>query len=129
MKLGKGALSDIEWCAQWLALKHGSAFSPLQTPNTRGQIRAAREGDFLSEDETTVLLNAHQFLRRAELRLQLTQEHGGHAVRSGTHEFAAWARAVFPDEATEIAEEKFAVQWQEFTAASRTVMERVRDAM
>ncbi len=129
VKLGSGALSDIEWCAQWLALKHGAAFGFLQTPNTRGQIRAAREGGFLNEDEKTALLDAHTFLRRAELRLQLTQEHGGHAARSGTREFAAWSRAVFPDEPTKVAEEKFSEQWHSFTQKSRAVMERVRDEL
>ena len=129
VKLGQGALSDIEWCAQWLALKFGSGFTPLQTPNTRGQIEAARDGDYLSEAEADALLDAHTFLRRAELRLQLTQEHGGHALRSGTREFAAWSRAVFPDEPTAVAEERFALQWHQFTQASRAVMERVREGL
>ena len=129
VKLGPGALSDIEWCAQWLALSRGAAFSPLQTTNTRGQIEAARAGEFLSDAEAAALLEAHTFLRRAELRLQLTQEHGGHAARSGTHEFAAWSRAVFPDEPTEVAEEKFAAQWHGFTQKSRAVMQRVRDEL
>ncbi|HEY0076318.1 MAG TPA: putative nucleotidyltransferase substrate binding domain-containing protein, partial [Abditibacteriaceae bacterium] len=129
VKLGQGALSDIEWCAQWLALKFGNGFTPLQTPNTRGQIEAARDGDYLSEAEAEALLDAHTFLRRAELRLQLTQEHGGHALRSGTREFAAWSRAVFPDEPTEVAEERFASQWHQFTLASRAVMERVRSEL
>jgi glutamate-ammonia-ligase adenylyltransferase len=129
VKMGKGTLSDIEWCAQWLALKFGAHFTPLQTSNTREQIRAACDGGFLNEAEAAALLEAHTFLRRAELRLQLTQEHGGHAVRSGTREFAAWSRAVFPDEPTPVAEEHFAEQWHQVTAASRAVMERVRDGL
>lgn len=126
VKLGKGALSDIEWCAQWLSLKHGAGFAPLQTSNTRDQITAAQNGNFLTEAEATALLDAHTFLRRAELRLQLTQEHGGHAVRRSTREFSAWSRAIFPDEPTGVAEEKFATQWHSFTQKSRAVMERVR---
>jgi [glutamine synthetase] adenylyltransferase / [glutamine synthetase]-adenylyl-L-tyrosine phosphorylase len=129
VKLGHGALSDIEWCAQWLALKFGARFSHLQTPNTRAQIQAAHQADLLSHTEAAALLDAHTFLRRAELRLQLTQDHGGHAARSGSREFRAWARAVFPDETTAVAADRFAAEWHQFTNASRAVMERVRDEM
>lgn len=125
VKLGRGALSDIEWCAQWLALKFGAQFPFLQTPNTRAQIRAAKEAELLSASEAAALLDTHTFLRRAELRLQITQDHAGHAAREGTREFAAWSRAVFPDEQTEVAAERFTAQWHEYTHASRAVMERV----
>jgi glutamate-ammonia-ligase adenylyltransferase len=80
VKLGKGALSDIEFCGQWLSLKYGARFPQLQTTNTRNQIGSAQMAGLLSEDEALALLDAHTFLRRAELRLQLTQDHAGHAA-------------------------------------------------
>ncbi len=126
VKLGKGALSDIEFCAQWLALKFGARFPHLQTTNTRDQIEMAQSAGLLGSDEATALLNAHTFLRRVELRLQLTQDHSGHAARRDSKEFIAWSRAVFPDESTQVATERFESQWHEFTQTVRTVMERVR---
>ena len=40
VKLGLGALSDIEWSAQWLAMKWGFRFPGLQTPGTLRQPRS-----------------------------------------------------------------------------------------
>ena len=126
VKLGRGGLSDIEWCAQWLALQFGAKFPILQTPETRSQIEAAHEAGVLPHGEMKALLDAHTFLRRAELRLQITQAASSSSVARDTPQFRAWARAVFPDETTEVAEEMFEAQWREHTTAARSVFERVR---
>jgi glutamate-ammonia-ligase adenylyltransferase len=129
VKLGPGALSDIEFCAQWLALKHGARLPELQTSNTRRQIAAARATGVLPPHEADALSAAYTFLRRAELRLQITSEHAIHSVRHDSKEFTAWARAVFPDEPDEAATARFAEEWQRLTAPARAVMERVRDEL
>jgi len=129
VKLGPGSLSDIEWTAQWLAMKNGARFPILQTPNTLRQIEAARECQLLSEEESDVLRDAYVFLRRAELRLQITQEHAARAPSKGSHEWISWARSLFPDEEEEEASAKFEQQWRMSTHAARQVMERVRDAL
>lgn len=129
VKLGPGCLSDIEFCAQWLALKHGARVSWLQTPNTLFQIEAARAAELLSDEESRVLSDTYVFLRRAELRLQVTQEHVVKAVKAGSKEWVAWTRSLFPEEPNEVATQRFKEQWQTSTQAARRVMERVRDEL
>lgn len=129
VKLGPGCLSDIEFCAQWLALKHGAHVDALQTPNTLQQIEAAQNAGLLSGDEARILNETYVFLRRAELRLQVTQEHAVKAVKAGSKEWVAWTRSLFPDESNEVATERFKEQWQTSTQAARRVMERVRDEL
>jgi glutamate-ammonia-ligase adenylyltransferase len=129
VKLGHGGLSDIEWTAQWLAMKHGDKFPELQTPNTLRQATAAKESGLLSEPELQTLIDGYNFLRRAELRLQITQEHSSSVVKAGTPEFRSWTRAIFPDETNEVAVERFEEGWQHHTTGVRAVMERVRNEL
>jgi glutamate-ammonia-ligase adenylyltransferase len=127
VKLGSGCLNDIEFCAQWLALKYGHAHPALQTPNTLRQIEAASQAELLSETRAAGLVRAYIFLRRAELRLQVTQEHSIQAVKRDSTEWTAWARSLYP--ATPDAPEHFAMQWQTHTQTAREIMEMVRDAL
>lgn len=127
VKLGPGALSDIEFCAQWLAMKHGARVLALQTPSTLAQIEAARAAALLSEEEAAALRETYVFLRRAELRLQITQEGAVKGVKRDSKEFAAWARAVFPGDDNAAAH--FVETWDASTRGARLVMERVRDEL
>ena len=127
VKLGRGALSDIEFCAQWLAMKNGARFPDLQTPNMLRQIEAARAAALLSDEEAIHLRDAYVFLRRAELRLQIVHGRSSKALASKSPEFASWARAVFPDESD--AATHFESVWKAHTEAARRVMERVRDEL
>ncbi len=129
VKLGSGTLSDIEWTAQWLAMKYGAQFLNLQTPNTLRQIEAAREVRVLDEPSANDLTNAYIFFRRMELRLQITQENAPRVVKRGTKEFINLSRALFPDESTEVAQEKFEEQWSSSTRKVHAIFERVRDAL
>ena len=129
VKLGSGTLSDIEWTAQWLAMKYGAQFLDLQTPNTLRQIEAAAQNRVLDESSARDLANAYIFFRRAELRLQITQENAPRVVKRGSKEFVNLSRALFPDESTAVAQEKFEEQWRSSTRNVRQVFERVRDAL
>ena len=129
VKLGLGTLSDIEWTAQWLAMKYGAQFLDLQTPNTLRQIEGASQNRVLDEASANDLTNAYLFFRRAELRLQITQENAPRVVKRGSKEFINLSRALFPDESTEVAQEKFEEQWKTSTQKVRAIFERVRDAL
>ncbi len=129
VKLGNGTLSDIEWTAQWLALKFGAKYPVLQTRSTLLQIEAAREAGVLSVDEATALREAYTFLRRAELRLQIAHEYSAPAVKKGSKEWTAWTRAVFPEENGEAAAQRFEDEWNLHTSAVRQVFEKVRAAL
>jgi len=129
VKLGSGTLSDIEWTAQWLAMKYGAQFLDLQTPNTLRQIEAAAQNRVLDEASADDLTNAYIFFRRAELRLQITQENAPRIVKRGSKEFINLSRALFPDESTAVAQEKFEEQWSSSTEKVRQVFKKVRDAL
>ena len=129
LKQGPGGLADIEWTAQWLAMKHGHRHPGLQTPNTRRQLSAAREAGLLSERAWGALARAHTWLRRAELRLQIAHETSTTNVDQDSPAFRVWARAVFPGVTESEAAEQFLTQWHEHTAAARKVFEGVRDGL
>jgi glutamate-ammonia-ligase adenylyltransferase len=129
VKLGAGALSDIEWTTQWLALKFGAHHPVLQTRSTLLQIEAAREAGVLPAPDATALRDAYTFLRRAELRLQIAHEYSTSTVTKDSKEWTAWTRAVFPEESETTAAEKFESQWNFHTQATRKIFEKVRDEL
>ena len=126
VKLGEGAISDIEWCAQWLALKWGAKFPVLRVANTRRQLVGAWESGLISESEFGILQNAYFWLRRAELRLQIAGENGVAALKRDSSDAQIWARALFPELENDAALARFDEQWQFHTRAVREVFERVR---
>lgn len=129
LKLGPGGLADIEWSAQWLAMKYGAQFPALQTPNTRRQLLAARDAQLLSDAEYQVLDEAYTWLRRAELRFQIAREGAAAGVKRGSADAQLWARAVFAGLENGEATAQFETQWMAHTQAAREVFERVRDSI
>ena len=129
VKLGVGALADIEWSAQWTAMKFGARFESLQTPSTRLQLRAARDAELFAESEFGAVDEAYTWLRRAEVRLQIAREGASGAVKRDSSDFAIWARAVFPALEESEAVARFESEWKEHTSRAREVFERVRDAL
>ena len=129
LKLGRGGLSDIEWSAQWLTMKHGARFPALQTPNTRRQLLAARDAGVLSPEQWQVLDEAYTWLRRAELRLQIAREGAVSSVKRGSSDAELWARAVFPGLENGEAIARFESEWKTQTEGARAVFESVRDAL
>ena len=57
-KLGPGGLSDVEWLAQILQLKHGHKNSTLQTPRTIKALYAARDLNLLSVSDASAVIDA-----------------------------------------------------------------------
>jgi glutamate-ammonia-ligase adenylyltransferase len=129
VKLGAGGISDIEWCAQWLAMKHGHAFPQLQTPSTTNQLQAAAEAKVLLEEDSQQLQDAYQFLRRAELRRQIVHRRSENAVKRDSRDFIVWARSMFPDEPQDTACEQFEEMWHNHTVTVRSIFEKIRDEL
>jgi glutamate-ammonia-ligase adenylyltransferase len=127
VKLGPGGLSDIEWTAQWLALKFGHQYPALQAANTRRQLFAAGEAGLLTAEELETLEQTYTWLRRAELRLQIAHEGGAASVKKGSKDATIWARAVFPGLPANEAEARFEAEWNQHTSGSRRIFERIRD--
>ena len=64
LKLGPGGLSDIEFLAQYLQLRHGGAEPALRDVSTRAAIAALMAAGYLKATEAEALLTAHEFLTR-----------------------------------------------------------------
>ncbi len=58
LKLGPGALSDVEWTIQLLQLHHAYAIPGLQTTQTLPALRVAVEAELIDEDDAQVLSRA-----------------------------------------------------------------------
>ncbi|WP_422114570.1 bifunctional [glutamine synthetase] adenylyltransferase/[glutamine synthetase]-adenylyl-L-tyrosine phosphorylase [Brachybacterium sp. UNK5269] len=58
LKLGRGGMTDVEWCAQILALEHGHETAGLRTTRTLSQLEAAAEAGLLPTREARELSDA-----------------------------------------------------------------------
>lgn len=58
VKLGRGAMTDVEWCAQLLALEHAHDLPGLRSTSTLEVLEAAAAADLLSSREARELADA-----------------------------------------------------------------------
>jgi glutamate-ammonia-ligase adenylyltransferase len=89
LKLGRGSLSDIEWTAQLLQLRHG-----VRTTGTVETLDALAASGVLSADDHDVLLDAYRFCERARNRLYLVRSMPGDALPQEQGELTRLARAL-----------------------------------
>ncbi len=59
LKLGPGGLTDVEWTAQLLQLRHGSRHPRLRTPSTLDALRRLRDDAFLTQVDWELLSAAY----------------------------------------------------------------------
>lgn len=74
LKLGRGGLTDVEFCTQLLQLEHG-----IRSPGTADALHALRELGALEPDEHRALDDAHGFLEAVRNRLYLVTGEPGDA--------------------------------------------------
>ncbi|EYR64902.1 hypothetical protein N866_02015 [Actinotalea ferrariae CF5-4] len=58
LKLGRGGLSDVEWTAQMLQLRHGHEVPGLRTTSTLDALTAAQQAGLLAEEDGDTLREA-----------------------------------------------------------------------
>lgn len=89
LKLGPGSLSDVEWTAQLLQLRHqvvaGGTVQALEALTKRG---------VLSPDDGGILLDSYLFCERARNRLHLIRDVGGDSLPGPGHLLATLARSL-----------------------------------
>ncbi|MCQ4622676.1 bifunctional [glutamine synthetase] adenylyltransferase/[glutamine synthetase]-adenylyl-L-tyrosine phosphorylase [Corynebacterium sp. CCUG 70398] len=71
LKLGSGGLRDVEFAVQLLQLVHGRIDDTLRTQNTIESIEALSAGGYIGREDSARLIEAYEFLRLLEHRLQL----------------------------------------------------------
>ncbi|MGY5764605.1 bifunctional [glutamine synthetase] adenylyltransferase/[glutamine synthetase]-adenylyl-L-tyrosine phosphorylase [Brachybacterium sp. DNPG3] len=70
LKLGRGGMTDVEWCAQLIALEHGHEVEALRTTSTLDVLEAAAAAGLLPDHEARELSDAWGLawlIRRATL--------------------------------------------------------------
>lgn len=75
LKLGRGGLTDVEFCTQLLQLEHG-----VRATGTAEALRALRDAGALDADEHRALEDAHGFLEAVRNRLFLVIGEPGDAL-------------------------------------------------
>ncbi|KQB86823.1 bifunctional [glutamine synthetase] adenylyltransferase/[glutamine synthetase]-adenylyl-L-tyrosine phosphorylase [Corynebacterium lowii] len=71
LKLGRGGLRDVEFAVQLLQLVHGRSDESLRVPATVGALRALVTAGAIGREDGQGLIDAYEFLRLLEHRLQL----------------------------------------------------------
>ncbi|KGM14031.1 bifunctional [glutamine synthetase] adenylyltransferase/[glutamine synthetase]-adenylyl-L-tyrosine phosphorylase [Cellulomonas bogoriensis] len=80
LKLGRGALSDVEWTVQLLQLQHAHAVPALRTPSTLVALEAAQGAGLVDEDDAGMLRDAWELCSRLRDALVLLSGRTGGAA-------------------------------------------------
>ena len=89
LKLGRGALADIEWTAQLLQLRHG-----VQMPGTIGALNALVDHGRLDPTDRDMLVEAYRHCERTRNRLYLVRGVPGDALPTRPDQLAFLARSL-----------------------------------
>lgn len=114
LKLGRGSLSDVEWTAQLLQLRHG-----VRSTGTLDAIAALEDRGFLGGDDARVLSDSWTFCTRTRDRWHLMQPSGGDALPGQPDRISRLARSLGLTPA-ELREE-----YRRVTRRARQAMERL----
>jgi len=89
LKLGRGSLSDVEFCAQLLQLQHG-----VRSTGTMAALDGLEVAGALSPDDRAVLADAYRFCERTRNRLFLVRGSPGDALPSRPEQLTRLARSL-----------------------------------
>jgi glutamate-ammonia-ligase adenylyltransferase len=92
VKLARGGIRDIEFLVQCLQRVHGGREVWLRNSGTLLALNRLRDKDLLSDSEYSRLVNAYQFLRHLEHRLQFAEDRQTHALPEKLEELDLVAR-------------------------------------
>jgi glutamate-ammonia-ligase adenylyltransferase len=114
LKLGKGSLSDVEWTAQLLQLRH-----QIRSQGTMAALAALEEASVLDPADADVLAVAYRFCERTRNRLYLVRGAPGDALPSQADQLSTLARSLGTS-AVALREE-----YRRVTRRARRVVERL----
>jgi len=120
VKLGRGGIREIEFLAQVFQLIRGGRDPALRERSTRKTLRLLAERDLLTPDTVQQLLDAYDFLRNLEHRLQYLEDAQTHTLPASPDDRHTVARMMgMPDEAALLARLD---EWRSFVAAQFDAM-------
>jgi len=121
-KLGPGGLSDVEWVAQLLQLRHAHAVAALRTTRTLAALRAASDEGLISRPDAEALCAAWRLATRIRNAVMLVRGRSGDSVPSAQPELGAVARLIgYPADASH----DLVQDYRRAARRSRGVMERL----
>jgi glutamate-ammonia-ligase adenylyltransferase len=94
IKLGPGGIREIEFIVQALQLVRGGSIAPLRTTQLRAALSAAAAGHDMTDDVADLLLDAYEFLRRVENRIQAVRDRQTHDLPTDAPEQTRLAYAM-----------------------------------
>jgi glutamate-ammonia-ligase adenylyltransferase len=114
LKLGRGSLSDVEWTAQLLQLRHG-----IRAPGTVAALRALTGAGHLLQDDAAALLKAYRFCEQARNRWFVVHGAPGDALPTQADQLATLARSL------DMTAADLREHYRRVTRRARAVMERL----
>jgi glutamate-ammonia-ligase adenylyltransferase len=114
LKLGRGSLSDIEWTAQLLQLRHG-----VRATGTIEALRALEAAGHLETDDAAILVDTYEFLERTRNRLWLVSSAPGDSLPTQP-EALMWLARSLDTNAADLRE-----HYRRVTRRTRRIVERV----
>lgn len=131
-KLGRGGLSDVEWVAQLIQMRHAHEHPDLRVNGTLEVLRVAVAHGLLAADDGVVLEEAWRLASRVRGMVMLERGRGGDSLPSDLRVRAALAEAMGyrtedEDEDSETVgpAEQLTEAYLRATRRARSVMERV----
>ncbi|KOX23621.1 bifunctional [glutamine synthetase] adenylyltransferase/[glutamine synthetase]-adenylyl-L-tyrosine phosphorylase [Nocardiopsis sp. NRRL B-16309] len=130
-KLGRGGLSDVEWVAQLVQLRHAHEYPDLRTTGTLEALEVAVAHGLLAADDGVVLEQAWRLASRVRGMVMLVRGRPGDSlptdlrVRSALAEAMGCSSGEGEDDVWEGASEQLTEAYLRTTRRARAVMERV----
>jgi glutamate-ammonia-ligase adenylyltransferase len=122
LKLGPGGLTDVEWVAQLLQLKHARAVPGLRTTRTIPALHAARDRGLIDAADADALTTAWLVATRIRNAVVLVRGRAGDTVPTSQPELGAVARVLgyAPEASQELIQDH-----RRAARRARAVMERI----
>ncbi len=124
VKLGPGAIRDIEFTVQCLQMIHGGKRKSLCSQNTLETLEALKANELLEVEDADALSNAYRFLRRVENAIQIEADQQRYSVPAKEDEEIQLARRLGYHDAPL---ETFRQDYQSHKARVREIFEKVMD--
>ncbi len=126
VKLGPGAIRDIEFTVQCLQMIHGAKRKSLCSHNSLETISALKENALLNPEDADALAAAYRFLRTVENGIQLEADQQRYAVPEGESEERELARRVGYQHTVETdALETFRADYRAHTEQVRAIFQKI----
>jgi [glutamine synthetase] adenylyltransferase / [glutamine synthetase]-adenylyl-L-tyrosine phosphorylase len=122
LKLGPGGLSDVEWVAQLLQLRHAGAMPELRTTRTLAALQAARDHDLIASQDAGALAAAWRLAAQIRNAVMLVRGRPSDSVPTAQPELGAVARLLgyAPDASHDLVQD-----YRRAARRARAVMERL----